>query len=105
MSRTPTPRDVAGQQALGRIAALAAHILQVLRAHRRGRYSSERELRSWLADEGLASTAADLAPAIGLLELTGRIERGPFSKSTSSRAGWLPTTLAYSSRSEARSAV
>ena len=46
-----------------------------------------RELRQWLVESGVAYTTSDLAPAVGLLELTGRIERGPFSKATSSRAG------------------
>ena len=82
MTRPPTPLEMSEQQALVRIAMLASYVLRVLRLPERGRYSSERELRQWLVELGVAYTASDLAPAVGLLELTGRIERGPFSKAT-----------------------
>ena len=97
MSRPPSPLEVSEQQALVGVAMLASRVLRVLRLPERGRYSSERELRQWLVESGVAYTASDLAPAVGLLELTGRIERGAFSKATSSRAGWLPVHVAYSS--------
>jgi hypothetical protein len=97
VTRPPTPLEMSEQQALVRIAMLASDVLRVLRLPERGRYSSERELRQWLVESGVAYTASDLAPAVGLLELTGRVERGPFSKATSSRAGWLPVHVAYSS--------
>jgi hypothetical protein len=97
VTRPPTPLEMSEQQALVRIAMLASDVLRVLRLPERGRYSSERELRQWLVESGVAYTTSDLAPAVGLLELTGRIERGRFSKATSSRAGWLPVHVACSS--------
>jgi hypothetical protein len=75
MIRPRTPRDLAEQQALARIASLAAQILGIFRQSGRGMYDSERQLRSWLSDWMLAeeksrtrssyrsTSAGSLAPA------------------------------------------
>ena len=84
--RPRTPRDIADARALNRIAALAFQILSSLRQHGHRQYDSERTLRQWLSD--VQFTIADLAPALALLEATGRIGRGPENKN-SPRAGWL----------------
>ena len=73
MIRPKTPRDVAEREALNRVASLAAQILITLRARGRGLYESERQLRQWLADDGIAHSAGDIRPALDLLESTGRI--------------------------------
>jgi hypothetical protein len=73
MIRPKTPRDVAEREALIRVASLAAQILITLRARGRGLYESERQLRQWLADDGIAHSAGDIRPALDLLESTGRI--------------------------------
>jgi hypothetical protein len=96
MSRTKAPRDLAEQQALQRIAVLASHIMHVLRSPGHGEYSSERQLRAWLAEDGIAYTDADLTHALTLLESTGRLIRAPWSKATASRAGWIPTVYSSS---------
>jgi hypothetical protein len=49
-------------------------------------YDSERELRQWLSY--VQFTSSDLAPALALLEATGKIGRHA-AKPNSSRAGWL----------------
>jgi hypothetical protein len=95
LSRPVTPFDLAEQQALARIASLAAHVLIALR-QRDGRYSSERQLSGLLSANGVAFTAADLAPALALLEATGRIQRAPVNGIAAS-AGWLPAALRYTS--------
>ena len=75
VGRPRTPLDVAEAQALARIASLAAQILSTLRQPGRGVYDSERQLRSWLSDDGVTHTAADIVPALALLEACGHIGR------------------------------
>jgi hypothetical protein len=85
MGRPKMPQDVADLQALQRIAALAAHVLQALRQPGRGMYPSETVLRQWLA-ENVSFTTKDLGPALMLLEVTGRIVRpAPNGKSQPGR--------------------
>jgi hypothetical protein len=43
-------------------------------------YDSKRQLRSWLADDGVTHTTADIPPALTSLEVTGRIERPAVSE-------------------------
>jgi hypothetical protein len=68
-------------------------------------------VRAWLTDDGIAFTASDLAPALGLLEATGYVKRAK-SKGNTSRAGYLAVppgdaaaTPVYSSFSDAPEAV
>jgi hypothetical protein len=86
--RPKSPLDVADARELARIAALAASVLSVLRRPGRGMYESERDLRSWLASDEISYTASDLAPALALLEVTGKIGRHAAGPNTP-RAGWL----------------
>jgi hypothetical protein len=88
VGRPKTPRDIADQQALARIASLAYQILQCLRQPDHAMYESERTLRQWLSDSGAQFTTADISPALGLLQSTGLIGRGPENKN-SPRSGWL----------------
>jgi hypothetical protein len=67
--------------ALAHIAELAASIANSLGQPDRGRYKSERPLRQWLTDDGISFAASELAPALALLDATGRfirpnVERG-----------------------------
>jgi hypothetical protein len=80
---------VAESHALARIAELAASIANTLRQPGRSRYSSERHLREWLTDDGIQFTVADIAPALGLLEATGRLIRRNVERGLP-RSGWLP---------------
>jgi hypothetical protein len=73
-----------------RIATLSCTVLRVLRAGGRGKYSSERELRAILAEEGIAYSTADLAPALALAEAVGALVRPPTGLAQP-RPGWLPT--------------
>jgi hypothetical protein len=90
MSRPKTPLDLANAQALSRIASLASYVLVSLRQPRRHRYESERQLASYLSDDGISFTTADLSPELTLLEITGRLIR-PLVKQNAPRPGWLPT--------------
>lgn len=75
MSRPRTPKDLAEQQALQRIATLAHQIMITLRQPQRGVYESERMLRQWLSDEEVQFANNDLANALDLLESVGWIQR------------------------------
>lgn len=75
MNRPKATPEVAEAQALARIAELAASIANTLRQPDRGRYNSERQLRSWLTTAEVQFTVADIAPALALLEATGRLIR------------------------------
>jgi hypothetical protein len=88
VGRPKTPRDIADQQLLNRIAALAYQILSCLRQPGHEMYDSERMLRGWLTDAGIQFTADDLRPALLQLAALGFIGRGP-DKGNSARAGWL----------------
>jgi hypothetical protein len=90
MARPKSPLEVAESAALVRVANLASQVMVTLRKPGRTRYESERTLRGWLADDGVTYSASDVVYALGLLELTGRIHRGP-AKTKSSRLGWLAT--------------
>jgi hypothetical protein len=70
-----------------RIAGLAGAVMTSLRRPGRGRYSSENQLRGWLKGE-ISFSASDLAPALGLLELTGKLIR-PVVQPKSPRPGRL----------------
>jgi hypothetical protein len=89
IGRPRTPKDVADRLALTRVASLAADILVWLRQPGRGMYSSERELKQWLTEDGVQFTTADIAPALGLLESTGKIQQA-IVKPNAPRSGWLP---------------
>ena len=67
--------DRADRAALARIAELAASILVSLRKCGRGHYGSERQLRSWLTEDGISFTVADIGHALQLLERTQRLVR------------------------------
>jgi hypothetical protein len=70
--RPKTPLDVAEREALIRVAVLAANIMETLRLPEyRGRYSSEAELKRWVADRGHRFTSSDFSPALWLLADTG----------------------------------
>ena len=97
MGRPVTPIDIHEQQSLARIASLAASIMPTLRKLGRSRYDSERTLRGWLAEDGIRYSTGDLAPALDLLQSTGRIGRPTITATTSARGGWLPAQLAYRS--------
>jgi hypothetical protein len=74
--RPKTPLDVAEHQRLVRIASLGSAIMQTLgRPEYRGRYSSERELRSWISISDITFTSADVGPALDLLSSVGFIHR------------------------------
>ena len=47
-----------------RMASLASNVLTSLRRPGRGRYDSERLLRSWLNEDGVQFTTSDLGPAL-----------------------------------------
>jgi hypothetical protein len=72
--RPPTPLDISERELFIRIAGLAGAVMTSLRRPGRGRYSSENQLRGWLKGE-VSFSATDLAPALGLLELTGKLIR------------------------------
>ena len=86
--RPKSPLDVADARELARIAALAASVIVCLRKSGRGTFESERELRRWLSDDEVQFSASDLAPALALLEVTGKIGRHA-AKPNMPRAGWL----------------
>jgi hypothetical protein len=86
--RPKTPREIADRTELIRIASLASSVLICLKKQGRGVYGSERDLRSWLAHDEISYTSSDLAPALGLLEATGRIGRHA-AKPNTPRGGWL----------------
>jgi hypothetical protein len=69
MSRPKTPRDLAEQQSLVRVATLASHILIALRQPNRGVFDSERQLRGWLSDDGYEFGNNDLVPELLSSEL------------------------------------
>lgn len=75
VGRPKTPKDVAERSELVRIANLAGSILISLRQPGRGVYSSERELRQWLNEDGVQFTTGDIAHALVLLESKGNIRR------------------------------
>ena len=86
--RPRSPLDVAEAQALQRIAGLSVAILKCLRKPGRGaRYGSERDLRQFLNDDGIAFAAADLAPAVVLLDSTRKIKRDTVGPEQ--RPGWM----------------
>ena len=62
---TPEDLEVA---AFRRIADLASSVLGCIRKPGRIRYRSERQLRAWLAEDGISFTTGDIAPALTLLE-------------------------------------
>jgi hypothetical protein len=88
MARPKTPLDVQDRESLLRIASLASNVLSTLRYPGRGRYSSENSLAGALAEDGVTFSRADLSPALGLLQLTQKIQR-PEAKQNSARPGWL----------------
>lgn len=90
VGRPRGPLDIADARELARIATLASSILICLRKQGRGVYSSERELRKWLDEDGTVYSASDLAPALGLLAECGKIGRHA-AKPNVSLAGWLIT--------------
>jgi hypothetical protein len=61
---------------LHRVADLAVSIHQCMSRPGRNRYSSERQLRGWLA-ETTQFSAADVGPALSLLEAVGLLVRPP----------------------------
>ena len=75
VGRPKTPKDVAERSELVRIANLAGSILISLRQPGREVYSSERELRQWLNEDGVQFTTGDIAHALVLLESKGNIRR------------------------------
>jgi hypothetical protein len=89
VARPKTDPVLAEREALIRIAELAASIASTLRQPDRGRYNSERQLRSWLTDDGVQLTVADIAPSLALLEATQRLIRPEVGRGTP-RPGWLP---------------
>ena len=91
MARPRTPKDVADLAALNRIALLAGHILITSRQPGRGAWDSERGLRAWLTDDGYSFANDDLAPALAMLEASGRIGRAATKKNVP-RSGWLITS-------------
>ena len=97
--RPKTPLDLRISNELRRIADLAAATFTVLREPRRhGRYSSELQLREFLADAGVKYTSAHLNVALDLLSNVGFLRRAPAS-SNASRSGWLSPTIEWSSTS------
>ena len=90
MARTRTPKDLATQQALNRIASLAGQVLITSRQPSRGLWDSERGLRAWLTDDGVNFANDDLGPALAMLEGSGRIGRSAAKKNVA-RRGWLIT--------------
>jgi hypothetical protein len=96
--RPKTPLDVAESQAIHRVADLAVAIMQVLRLPEyRGRYSSEAELKRWVADNGHRFTSADSGPALWLLADTGRLRRASVDSGTGQpRGGWISPTVEWS---------
>jgi hypothetical protein len=86
--RPRSPLEVADARELARIAGLAASVLSSIRRPGRGVWESERDLRSWLAADEVSFTSSDLAPALGLLEATGKIGRHA-ARANTPRAGWL----------------
>jgi hypothetical protein len=78
--------DLRDHQELIRVANLANSVLVALRQAARGRYGSERALASFLSADGVAYTAADLGPALGLLKAVGKLERPPVKQNVP-RAG------------------
>jgi hypothetical protein len=102
--RPPATADEAESAALHRVASLAFHILQVLRAEGRGRYHSERQLRKFLSDSDIAFTSSDLDPALSLLAATGRLVR-PHTGLGTPRSGWLPSEADRPAPEPARSAL
>jgi hypothetical protein len=77
VGRPRTPLDLANAQALARIASLAAQVLVSLRQRGHGQYDSERRLASYLSDDGISFTTADLAPALTQLAHV-RLSARPF---------------------------
>lgn len=90
VGRPKSPLDLADSRELTRIAALASNVLISLRKPGRGMYESERELRRFLDEDGIAHSASDLSPALALLEACGKIGRAT-AKSNTPRPGWLIT--------------
>jgi hypothetical protein len=80
--------DVQDHDSLVRIAKLAARMMSSLRQPGRGKYISERQLRSWVGKSRFTHTTSDVAPALMLLEYTGRIQR-PEVKPNTPRPGRL----------------
>jgi hypothetical protein len=73
--RPLTPLDISERELVIRIAGLAGAVMTSLRRPGRGRYESENSLRGWLKGGGISFSASDVAPALGLLELTGKLIR------------------------------
>jgi len=82
---TPEDLEVA---AFRRIADLASSVLACIRKPGRIRYRSERQLRAWLAEDGISFTTGDIAPALTLLEAVAFIQRATV-KPNAPRPGWL----------------
>jgi hypothetical protein len=82
--------DLRDHQELIRVANLANGVLVTLRQPARGRCESERAVASLISYDGVAYTAADLGPALGLLEAVRKLERPPVKQNVP-RPGWLPT--------------
>ena len=77
-------------QQLHRCADLAAAILRVMRQEGKSNYDSERTLRQWLQDAGVAFTTADVPAALALLEAKGLLARVPAALGMP-RPAWLPS--------------
>jgi hypothetical protein len=91
MGRTKTPPDQAEQEALQRVALLAAAALMQLRKPGRGKYESERQLAGWIQGAGVQFSASDLGPALCLAEATGKLVRPAVGPNTA-RPGELVTS-------------
>jgi hypothetical protein len=102
VSRPRTPLDLADAQALARIATLAAAILVALRQPGRGPYESERQLRTWLTDDGVTFTGADLAPALDLPESTKRTKRAAAGSDHNSITNAVSSATSHRSQQDKR---
>jgi len=94
MGRTKTPPDQAEREALARVAELAWNVLQSLRRPGRGKFDSGRQLQAWLKADGAKFTTADLEPALGLAESTGRLVRPAVGPNTARPGELTPGALA-----------
>jgi hypothetical protein len=88
VGRPKTPKGLAERAELVRIAALGHQVLVSMRRQGRGMHDSERDLRSWLAEDGTAFTSGNLSPALALSEACSKIGRSA-AKANSPRSGWL----------------
>jgi hypothetical protein len=90
VGRPRTPKDEAERIEFEHIMSLARSILTCLRQPGRGVYDSERALKLWLSEDGIQFSTNDIAIALGVLEVMGRIGRAKV-KMNAPRPGWLTT--------------